>query len=104
MKGFLNHEKNQEAYLRDCCFSNISFSNRTDQFMWIVNGMLGAVLAFVLFAGSGLSATMHVELFGTYLLINGLTDLFFGVHSYDEKLALKEERAAKRLAAKKGKK
>ena len=81
-----------------------SFANRTDQFMWIVNGMLGAVLAFVLFAGSGLSATMHIELFGTYLLINGLTDLFFGVHSYDEKLALKEERAAKRLAAKKGKK
>ena len=81
-----------------------SFTNMTDRFMWIVNGMLGSVLAFVLFAGSGLSITMHIELFGTYLLINGLTDLFFGVHSHDEKLQDKADRAAKRLAAKKGKK
>ena len=81
-----------------------SFSNMTDRFMWIVNGMLGAVLAFVLFAGSGLSITMHIELFGTYLLINGITDLFFGVHSHDEALELKAERAAKRISAKKGKK
>ena len=81
-----------------------SFTNMTDRFMWIVNGMLGSVLAFVLFAGSGLSITMHIELFGTYLLINGLTDLFFGVHSHDEKLQDKADRAAKRLATKKGKK
>ena len=80
-----------------------SFTNMTDRFMWIVNGMLGAVLAFVLFAGSGLSVTMHIELFGVYLLINGLTDLFFGVHSRDEALEAKAERAAKR-AMKKGKK
>lgn len=81
-----------------------SFTNLTDRFMWIVNGMLGSVLAFVLFAGSGLSITMHIELFGVYLLINGLTDLFFGVHSHDEKLQDKADRAAKRLAVKKGKK
>ena len=81
-----------------------SFTNLTDRFMWIVNGMLGSVLAFVLFAGSGLSITMHIELFGVYLLINGLTDLFFGVHSHDEKLQDKADRTAKRLAAKKGKK
>ena len=76
----------------------------TDSFMWVINGTLGAVLAFVLFAGSGLSTTAHIELFGTYLLINGITDLFFGVHSHDEALELKAARAAKRLAAKKGKK
>ena len=80
-----------------------SFTNMTDRFMWIVNGMLGAILAFVLFAGSGLSVTKHIELFGVYLLINGLTDLFFGVNSRDEALEEKAERAAKR-APKKGKK
>lgn len=80
-----------------------SFTNMTDRFMWIVNGMLGAILAFVLFAGSGLSVTKHIELFGVYLLINGLTDLFFGVHSRDEALEVKAERVAKR-ASKKGKK
>ncbi len=80
-----------------------SFSNMTDRFMWIVNGMLGAVLAFVMFAGSGLSPTTHIELFGTYLLINGLTDLFFGVHSRDEALEAKAARTTKR-ETKKGKK
>lgn len=81
-----------------------SFVNMTDRFMWVVNGMLGAVLSFVMLAGSGMSPTAHIELFGTYLLINGLTDLFFGVHSREEALTAKAERAAKRAMAKKGKK
>lgn len=80
-----------------------SFTNLTDRFMWIVNGMLGAVLAFVMFAGSGLSPTTHIEIFGIYLLINGITDLFFGVHSRDEALEAKAQRAAKRASAKRGK-
>ena len=67
-------------------------------------GGISLGVTFVLFAGSGLSITMHIELFGTYLLINGITDLFFGVHSHDEALELKAERAAKRISAKKGKK
>ena len=52
-------------------------------------GGISLGVTFVLFAGSGLSITMHIELFGTYLLINGITDLFFGVHSHDEALELK---------------
>ncbi len=83
-----------------------SFTNMTDRFMWIVNGMLGCVLAFVMFAGSGLSPTTHIELFGTYLMINGITDLFFGIHSRDQAIEVKEDRVAKRVAktSKKGKK
>ena len=61
-----------------------SFDNLTDRFMWVVNGMLGCVLGFVIFNAGNISDVAHIMLFGTYLLINGLTDLFFGIHSKDE--------------------
>jgi uncharacterized membrane protein HdeD (DUF308 family) len=66
----------------------------TDRFMWIVNGMLGCVLALVMFNGT--SMLTHLKLFGTYLMINGLTDLFFGIHSKDEMAELHAERVAAR--------
>ena len=68
------------------------FDNMTDRFMWIVNGMLGCVLALVMFNGT--SMLTHLKLFGTYLMINGLTDLFFGIHSKDEMAELHAERVA----------
>ena len=76
-----------------------SFDNLTDRFMWVVNGMLGCVLGFVIFNAGNISDIAHIMLFGTYLLINGLTDLFFGVHSKDEMKELHAERAAKRKKA-----
>ena len=78
-----------------------SFDNLTDRFMWVVNGMIGAILGFVLFASGNLSDIAHVGLFGTYLLVNGLTDLFYGIHAKDVIAELREERALKR-AQKKG--
>ena len=82
-----------------------SFSNLTDRFMWIVNGTLGCILAFVIFNAGNIGDIAHIMLFGTYLLINGLTDLFFGIHSKDELKEIHSERALKRnerKAAKKG--
>ena len=80
-----------------------SFDNLTDRFMWVVNGMIGCVLGFVIFAGGSLGDVAHIMLFGTYLMVNGLTDLFFGVHSRDEIGELRAERAARRKAqSKKG--
>ena len=78
----------------------VSFNNATDRFMWVVNGMIGAVIAFMMFGGTNLGAVAHIELFGTYLMVNGMTDLFFGVHSKEELAMLH----ASRKAAKKGKK
>lgn len=78
----------------------MSFSNMTDRFMWIVNGMLGAIVAFVMFGGTELGTGAHIQLFGSYLMINGITDLFFGIHSKDELLAAKEARRAARKAKK----
>lgn len=81
-----------------------SFTNMTDRFMWVVNGMLGAILAFVMLPGSAYSPTAHISFFGVYLLVNGLTDLFFGVHSHDQALEAKAQRAAKRKASLRGRK
>lgn len=78
-----------------------SFSNMTDRFMWVVNGMIGCVLAFVISADVGLSELTHIKVFGTYLMVNGLTDLFFGIHSRDEMAELHAERAKKREERKK---
>ena len=76
-----------------------SFENIKDRFMWVVNGMLGCVLGFVIFNAGNISDVAHIMLFGTYLLINGLTDLFFGIHSKDEMKELHAERSAKRKKA-----
>lgn len=81
-----------------------SFDNLTDRFMWVVNGMIGCVLGFVLFASGNLSDVAHIMLFGTYLLVNGLTDLFYGVHARDKYMELREARALKREQRKGAKK
>lgn len=81
-----------------------SFDNLTDRFMWVVNGMIGCVLGFVLFASGNISDVAHVMLFGTYLLVNGLTDLFYGIHSKDALSELHAERARKRGTKKGAKK
>lgn len=70
----------------------VNFKNLTDRYLWVINGMLGCIFGFVMLADNGLSVTTHIKLFGTYLLVNGLTDLFFGIHSKDEMAALHAER------------
>ena len=77
-----------------------SFTNMTNRFMWVINGMVGAVIGFMMLGGTNLGAAAHIVLFGTYLMVNGMTDLFYGIHSKDE---LVEARAS-RKTTKKGKK
>lgn len=82
-----------------------SFDNITDRFMWVVNGMIGCILAFMMFGGTTLGAEAHIAIFGSYLMVNGLTDLFFGVHSKEELLSSYNRKpAAKKEAAKTAKK
>ena len=83
-----------------------SFDNITDRFMWVVNGMIGCILAFLMFGGTTLGAEAHIAIFGSYLMVNGLTDLFFGfgVHSKEELLSSYNRKpaaaATKKVAAK----
>ena len=77
------------------------FKDKTDRFMWIVMGMVGCVLGFIMLGASGLSETAHIQLFGTYLLVKGLTDLIFGIHSRNE---IEESTTKTRSKKAKGKK
>jgi uncharacterized membrane protein HdeD (DUF308 family) len=86
-----------------------SFKNMTDRFMWVVNGMVGTVLALLMLGGASTANDTtsayfgaKVLLFGTYLMVNGITDLFFGIHSRDEMAEL--HAGSRKKTAKKGKK
>jgi len=56
-------------------------TDKTDKFMWTVCGMLGIILGFVTLADQGISETTFIRVFGTYLMIVGLTNLIYSVHS-----------------------
>ena len=81
-----------------------AFQNMTDRFIWVVYGMVGCVLGFAILADPGLSEVMFAKLFSTYMMIWGLTDLVFAVHSRDEISAEKELRSERRKIAREAKK
>ncbi len=62
----------------------MDFKNLTDRFFWVVSGMVGAVIGFVILADPGISDTMFTKFFGTYLMILGLTHIFYAAHSRDQ--------------------
>ena len=81
------------------------FKDDTDKFMWIIDGIIGSILAFVALGGSGLSDNTHIKMFGTYLLVRGLVELIFGIHSREELQDVAETRKATQTKkAKKGRK
>jgi uncharacterized membrane protein HdeD (DUF308 family) len=80
------------------------FKDDTDKFMWIVSGIVGAILAFVELGGTGLSDTTHIKLFGTYLMVRGITDMIFGIHSREEVETIEEARKAQKTTNKTTKK
>lgn len=71
----------------------VSFDNMTDRFLWVVGGMVGAVIGFVILADPGIATTTFIKIFGTYMMVLGLTNLTFAAHSRDE---LKQIAAAKK--------
>lgn len=73
-----------------------SFSNMTDRFLWVVCGMVGCVIGFVILADPGISTTTFVKIFGTYLMVLGLTELTFAAHSRDELKQIAESKKAKK--------
>jgi len=62
----------------------VSFTNMTNRFFWVACGMVGCIIAFIIFADAGLSETTFVKIFGTFLMVLGLTNVFFAIHSRDE--------------------
>ena len=66
-----------------------NFTNYVSRFFWVACGMVSSVIAFVIFADQGLSETTFIKLFATFLMVLGLTSVFFAIHSRDELKKLK---------------
>jgi uncharacterized membrane protein HdeD (DUF308 family) len=61
-----------------------SLTDKTDKFMWIVCGIVGTILGIIIFSYPAADNTTFIKIFGTYMMIFGLTDLIFAVHSKNE--------------------
>ncbi len=59
-----------------------SLSDLVTKILWIVTGAFGMVLGFVIFNSGNidLANTTFIKLFGTYMMVFGLTNIIFGLH------------------------
>ena len=77
----------------------------TDKFIWVVTGICGAVMGFVILNSGNETvsenALTFIKFFGAYMTLYGLANLIYGVHNHDQGNELKAERSeiAKRSAA-----
>jgi len=74
-----------------------ALTDPTDKFLWIITGMFGIILGFVIFNSGNfdLANTTFIKIFGTYMMVFGLTDLVYAVHvknSIPEKSAKKTKK------------
>ena len=65
------------------------FADSTSRFFWVACGMASSVIAFVIFADQNLSETTFIKLFGIFLMVLGLTSVFYAMHSRDGRQQLK---------------
>lgn len=80
-----------------------AMTDRTDRFMWVICGICASVIGIVILnSGSFAVQTTFLQFFGSYMMVYGLTNLFYGVHNRNELARDKNEKRAKR--AKKAKK
>jgi len=74
-----------------------AMTDKTDRFMWIVCGICACVIGIVILnSGDFVSPTAFIKFFGSYMMIYGITNLFYGIHNRNELAEIKEDRAKKR--------
>ena len=80
-----------------------SVDDRTDKFIWVIIGICGTIMGFVILNSGETTvednAPTFIKFFGAYMMLYGLANLIYGVHNHDQANDLKAERSA---AAKKG--
>ena len=76
-----------------------SVDDMTDKFIWIVCGICGIVLGFVILnSGRFDNAATFLQFFGAYMMVFGLGSLIYGVHNLNQKKEYSEEQRQNRLA------
>ncbi len=75
-------------------------TDKTDRFMWATCGICGAVIGIVILNSGGfLDQTAFTKFFSAYMMIYGVTNLFYGIHNRNELAEQKEARKIARAAA-----
>lgn len=73
----------------------VSISDATDRFIWLVCGICGVILGFVILnSGHFTETTTFIKFFGSYMMIFGVSSLTYGAHNHNRKLEATEERQA----------
>ena len=74
----------------------ISITDATDRFIWLVCGICGVILGFVILnSGHFTETTTFIKFFGSYMMIFGVSSLTYGAHNHNRQLeAFEEHRAA----------
>ncbi len=69
----------------------------TDRFIWIICGMCGAIMGIVTFNSGNFESSFFIRFFGAYLLVLGVSCLFYSMHNRNQKI---EDHVARVEAAK----
>lgn len=70
----------------------------TDKFIWLVCGICGIVLGFVILnSGRFNNSTTFLQFFGAYMMVFGLGSLIYGVHNLNQKKEYSEEQRQNRI-------
>lgn len=67
--------------------------DNTDKFIWVLCGITGAILSFVIFNSGHFETNTFLQFFGVYMTIFGLCNLIYGVHNRNQKEAYHLERS-----------
>lgn len=70
-----------------------AIDDTTDKFIWIVCGVCGAILGFVIFNSGHFAVNTFLQFFGAYMMIFGLSNLIYGVHNKDQQQTYHRERS-----------
>lgn len=69
-----------------------SLTDKIDRFMWIAAGIVGVVVAFIIFTYPAGDNSTFVQIFGGYMMVFGLTDVMFGIHARNMLAASKKKK------------
>lgn len=75
-----------------------SVDDSTDKFIWLLCGICGIIVGFVVFNSGHFATGTFMKFFASYLMILGVADLIYGIHNRDQK---NEDRLARKSAARK---
>lgn len=74
-----------------------AMTDKTDRFMWVICGICATIIGIVILnSGNFFVQTTFIQFFGSYMMVYGITNLFYGVHNRNELVRSKAVKAKKK--------